>query len=150
MKTRNLKQVFCSIICIVLIAAMALLTAGCAEKAYGENSVPQSVAEGASQIGEGATKFNFAVIGADGRQAEFIISTDKETVGEALLQVELIKEEMGDYGLFVKTVNGETHDANTDRMYWAFYIDGEYANSGVSTTEIEAGKTYAFKAEKIL
>ena len=35
-----------------------------------------------------------------------------------------------------------------DQTYWAFYVDGEYAMSGVDTTIIEEGKAYAFKVEK--
>ena len=35
-----------------------------------------------------------------------------------------------------------------DATYWAFYINGEYAMSGVDTTEIEADTSYAFKIEK--
>ena len=36
----------------------------------------------------------------------------------------------------------------TDGSYWAFYINGEYATTGVDSTEIEDGATYTFKVEK--
>ena len=42
----------------------------------------------------------------------------------------------------VKTVNGITADYNVDRSYWAFYINGEYAMTGVDGTEIKAGDAY--------
>ena len=52
------------------------------------------------------------------------------------------------YGLYVKTVNGITLDYDTDGMYWAFYINGEYVQTGVDATGVEDGAVYAFRAEK--
>ena len=36
----------------------------------------------------------------------------------------------------------------TSGAYWAFYIDGEYATSGIFDTEIVNGATYTVKLEK--
>ena len=69
-------------------------------------------------------------------------------MGDALLELKLIDGEESQYGLYVKTVNGVTADFDKDKEYWAFYVNGEYAMSGVDTTEIEAGATYSFKVEK--
>ena len=33
-------------------------------------------------------------------------------------------------------------------MYWAFYENGEYASTGVDSTPIQDGATYAFVASK--
>ena len=65
------------------------------------------------------------VVDADGNETNFVVSTDKETVGDALLELNLIEGEEGDYGLYVKTVNGITADYDTDGTYWAFYVNGE-------------------------
>ena len=59
----------------------------------------------------------------------------------------MIAGEDGDYGLYVKTVNGETVDYDKDGKYWAFYINGEYGMTGVDATDIVEGDSYAFKAE---
>lgn len=99
-------------------------------------------------LGEGQTKFMCNVVDSEGNETNFEIHTDKETVGEALLEVELIAGEEGDYGLYVKEVNGITADYDVDKTYWAFYIDGEYASTGVDSTKVEEGKTYTFKIEK--
>ena len=63
------------------------------------------------------------------------------------MELGLISGEESQYGLYVKTVNGITLDYDKDGKYWAFYIGGEYAVTGVDTTEITAGSTYTFKAE---
>lgn len=99
-------------------------------------------------LGEGATVFAFVVVDGEGNETAFEIHTDKTIVGEALLELELIEGEAGDFGLYVKTVNGITADYDVDQTYWAFYVDGEYAMTGVDATEIEEGVTYSFKVEK--
>ena len=79
---------------------------------------------------------------------KYLIKTDEPQVGTALQNLNLIDGEQGDYGLYVKTVNGVTLDYNTDGMYWAFYVNGEYAMTGVDKTDVQSGATYEFKAEK--
>ena len=103
---------------------------------------------GSAVLGEGATVFTFVVVDGEGNETTFEIHTDKTTVGEALLEVELIDGEDSEYGLYVKSVNGIVADYNVDGTYWAFYINGEMAMSGVDTTDIEEGATYSFKVEK--
>lgn len=100
-----------------------------------------------SVLGEGDTKFDFTVVDQDGEETLFEIHTDKEIVGEALQDVGLIEGEEGEYGLYVKTVNGITADYDKDGVYWAFYVNDEYAAEGVDSTKITEGDTYAFKVE---
>lgn len=99
-------------------------------------------------LGEGKTVFTFIVTDADGNDTQFEIHTDKKTVGEALSDLGLIAGEDSEYGLYVKTVNGVTADYDTDKTYWAFYVNGEYAQSGVDATDVVDGDTYSFKIEK--
>ena len=132
------------ILCVVLIAAMALTTLGC-----DKTETPETPYTGAPTVkGEGATVFNFSVVDKDGVETKFEIHTDKTTVGEALLELGLIEGDMGDYGLYVKKVNGILADYNVDGTYWAFYVDGEYGMTGVDMTPIEPGKAYMFKVDK--
>ena len=69
-------------------------------------------------------------------------------VGDALTELNLISGDEGDYGLYVKTVNGITADYDTDGSYWAFYVNNEYAQTGVDLTPITEGDYYSFKIEK--
>ena len=92
-------------------------------------------------LGQGEKTFTF-VVEIDNQSVNFTINTNKSTVGEALLELNLIEGEEGAYGLYVKKVNGVLADYDVDRTYWAFYINGEYASSGVDTTDIVSGTTY--------
>lgn len=95
--------------------------------------------------GEGNTSFVFKVTTKLGEEKTYTVKTDKTIVGEALVDVGLISGEDSQFGLYVKSVDGETLDYNTDGKYWAFYVDDDYAPLGVDSTPIEAGKVYAFK-----
>lgn len=98
-------------------------------------------------LGEGKTSFTFVVVDLDQNETTYTINTDETTVGAALLALGLIAGEEGEYGLYVKTVGGITLDYDKDGKYWGFYVDGEYAMTGVDATNIVAGATYTFKAE---
>ena len=148
MKQTNAKKLLSFILCMVLIAAMALIASGCnANKNDPAHTTEQPKVE-ATKLSEGQTTFNFTVVDKDGNETKFEIKTDKTLVGEALQELNLIEGEPGAYGLYVKKVNGITADYDVDKTYWAFYVNGEYAVSGVDTTTIEAGATYTFKVEK--
>lgn len=100
-----------------------------------------------TELGEGATTVTVQVK-ADERQITFTIHTDKTTVGEALQEHNLLEGEEGQYGLYVKKVNGILADYDVDQYYWAFYVNGEYAMTGVDTTNIEEGVTYSLERTK--
>lgn len=157
MKFSN-KKIVTLMLAMMLVASMVASTVGCGgSNQQAQNSVQNTEVQSTetqneeSQVailGEGATQFAFTVIDKEGNETAFEIHTEKEIVGEALLELEMIAGEDGAYGLYVKTVNGITADYDVDQTYWAFYVNGEYATSGVDTTAIEEGMTYTFKVEK--
>ena len=146
MSKNSRKKLLSILLCIALIAAMALCTAGCGSKDAPETTVSAGAA-GATSVGEGQTAFLFTVVDADGKETAFDVHTDETTVGAALLALGLIDGDDSEYGLYVKTVNGLTVDYDKDGKYWAFYVDGEYAATGVDSTDIAAGSTYTSKVE---
>lgn len=148
-KTSKLKHVLSALLCLMLIAATALTFTACnntPDTAISSAVVPDSGS--ATVIGEGNTEFAFTVVNADKSVKNYTVKTDSKYVGEALVDLKLIEGEDSDYGLYVKTVDGTTLDFNTDGMYWAFYVNDKYANTGVDKTEITDGESYSFKAEK--
>jgi len=111
------------------------------------NSVPKTgVWENATyrtDMGFGSgTKTVVVEVKAEEQQVTFTVKTDKDTVGAALLEHGLIAGEESQYGLYVKVVNGMTADYDVDQSYWAFYANGEYAMTGVDSTEITEGTVY--------
>ena len=151
MKMNVTKKLSSFFLCMMLIMAMAFVTTGCSDDkqnnpgtSVDQNNGPVDV----TTLGEGKTTFAFTVVDKDGNETAFEIHTDKTVVGEALQELGLIEGSVGDYGLYVTVVNGITADYNVDGTYWTFYIDGEYAMTGVDVTDIVEGSSYAFKVEK--
>lgn len=149
MKATRTRRWLSFLLCIVLFAAAASVTTGCGAKPGDDSpAVSEAVAQDGDVLGEGSTKFPLTITDGDGNEISLTICTDKTLVGEALQELSLIEGEEGPYGLYVKRVNGIRADYETDKTYWAFYINGEYAVSGVDVTEIADGDTYGLKAER--
>ena len=123
----------------LLMLASLLLTACAKEEPVGlwKNATYQND----RSFGKGA-KTVLVEVAAEDKTVTFTVKTDADTVGAALLENDLIAGEDSEYGLYVKVVNGMTADYDVDQSYWAFYIGGEYAMTGVDATEIEEGTTY--------
>lgn len=173
---KHMHKLLAVLACLVLVCALALGFPGCGNDAAAPETTAVETASAATTaaaeatvsaettaateaasteatsaetnvLGEGNTVFTLSVTDLDGVKTSFEIHTDKKTVGEALLELELIAGEEGQYGLYVTTVNGITLDWDKDGKYWAFYIDGEYATTSLDLTDITPGTTYSLKAE---
>lgn len=81
------------------------------------------------------------VVHGDGSSKDFTVKTDKEMLGEALTDEKLVDGEDGPYGLFVKTVDGETAD-DANQEWWCLTKGGESVETGVDSTPVEDGATY--------
>lgn len=96
---------------------------------------------GDREFGNGAKTVEVEVK-VDEQSVTFTISTDADTLGEALLEHSLIEGEQGAYGIYVKRVNGILADYDVNKRYWGFYQNGEYLMSGVDTTDISGGEHF--------
>lgn len=146
MKPQGMKKKMPLILLAVLITAMALLVTGCGGTKAPVAWETKTFTDG-EVLGEGSKEFTLTVVDAEGTEVTATVRTEKTTVGEALLELELIAGEQQSAGLYVKAVNGKTYDYEADGKYWAFYIDGEYAMTGMDSTEIVPGTVYSLKAE---
>jgi len=134
---KNMKR----ILAVVLALAFVFCFAACAKTAEGAETTTAAPA--------GDLSFKFTAVDLDGNKTDFDVPfTDGQTVGEALLAEELIAGEDGDYGLYVKTVNGITLDYEADGAYWSFYIGEEPASTGVDGEKAVADGVYQFVATK--
>lgn len=132
---------------IILSVMMVLSLVACGNKDAGKNEGSKVVENGAT-IGEGDKSFVTEVVDVDGNTVKFTVQTNEKTVGEALQNLGVIEGEEGDYGLYIKVVNGITADYDADGVYWAFYVDGEYAMTGADMTDVVDGTIYTFRVEK--
>lgn len=100
-----------------------------------------------TSFGEGAKTVTVKVV-VEGKSVTFTIKTDANTLGEALLAHGLVAGDQGDFGLYIKYVNGIRADYDLDKRYWNFTKNGEYMMTGADMTEIADGEAYEFTYSK--
>lgn len=138
---------------ISLLLALLLVCgifAGCAGQntsspASGVNSsaVDSKVDSAAGSTADSAAVKNITVtvVHKDGSSKDFSIAASGETLREALEQEKLVEGEESEYGLFVKTVDGETVD-DGNQEWWCLTKGGEQVNTGVDGVKIADGDKY--------
>ena len=132
---------FRSAILFILAVIMLMSVISCGENIDKEGLWENATYRKDMEFGSGAKTVTVEVkVGENA--VNFTIHTDKATVGEALFEHELITGDQGQYGLYIKTVNGILADYDINKSYWAFYVNGDYALTGVDTTEIDETAKY--------
>ena len=144
MKNNSIKKLLALVLVFVLTAAAALTGCGTTPA---ETTAPPAENLDVTVLGEGSKTLDLTIVDKEGVSHLYQIHTDEEMVGFALIKHELIEGEEGPYGMYIKSVLGQTLDYETDGMYWSFYVDGEYALTGVDQTHITGGSSYMLKAE---
>ena len=91
---------------------------------------------------EGMKDFTLVIVHKDGVEKKMEMRSDAEFLGPVLQEKGIIEGDMGDYGLYIKKVDGEKAIYEEDAAYWAFYVGDAYAPLGIDQTPIEAGVTY--------
>lgn len=89
----------------------------------------------------GAKNITVEVLHGDSSEKSFEYATDREYLGEVLLDEGLAEGEEGPYGLFIRTVDGETVD-DANQEWWCITKGGEQLNTGADQTPIADGETY--------
>ena len=132
---------------LLLIFAMLFCIVSCGGKKPAEGLWASATYTEDTTLGEGSKTITVEVT-AEEKTVVFTVKTDADTVGAALLEHNLIAGDQGDYGLYVKTVNGILADFDVDQTYWSFTIAGEMAMTGVDQTELVDGTVYGLVRPK--
>lgn len=134
------------IVSFALLLCMTLLLSAC-----GSREVLPEVWEDATYtedttMGEGSKKVDVYVTAAD-KSVKLTVKTDEEKLGAALLELGIIEGDMGEFGIYIKVVNGMTADYGVDASWWGFnkvLPDGtrETMMTGVDGVTISDGEAY--------
>lgn len=95
-----------------------------------------------------AVTFTVIVKDLEGNETTFEYTSSAASVGEALVAEGLVVGHEASYGLYIDSVNGIAADWDNEQTYWAFYINGEYATTGIGDTPITADTTYGLTLTK--
>ena len=129
---KNLKRILSVLLVLALTAAAFMSFTGC-EKPKGNND---------------EKTITVTVIDDKGEETVFTITTNSPNLRGALDQEKLVCGDEGEFGLYVKFVNGLRADYELDGAYWGFYMEGVLLPSGVDDTIISDGDKYEIKYEK--
>ena len=158
-----MKRTIKSTLALILALLMTLCLFACKQQAETPETTPGTSENGGAiapeglwkdatylkdtEFGEGAKTVKVKVIAED-KSVTFTVKTDAKTLGEALFAHGLIAGDMGDYGLYIKFVNGIRADYDLDKRYWNFTKNGEYMMTGADMTDIADGECYEFTYAK--
>ena len=115
------------IVLVVLVAAMAVAYVSFSEKPS-----------------QGEKQVTIEVITADETSSLYEVLTDGEYLIDAMNNADglTFEGEEGPYGMSISHINGVRADYVLDGAYWAFYVNDEYCNYGISEQPIEDGDEF--------
>ena len=123
---KNKKLIIASVVLVVVIALMAGVFFA---------TRPETVA--------GGKNVTVTVVHSDGSQKVFEYATDAEYLGDVIVAEGLVNGEIGPYGLYFDTVDGEQAVWETDQAYWSILIGEEYATLGADGIPLTDGGAYS-------
>ncbi len=127
MENKNTTKLFIAVTALVVVVAIML--------GVYTSQRPEAV--------EGQKTITVDVIHGDEEVKTFEVTTTLESLGEALEEEGLIEGEEGPYGIYIKTVDGETvNDANQE--WWCLTKGGEEWMDSADQTIINDGDKYEF------
>lgn len=137
-----MKKILKYAVSVALIFAFAFSFASCKDKA----ETPDGLWADAkytedTEFGNGGKTID-VIVEVEEKSVKFSIKTDKDNVGDALVEHGLIDGEEGAYGMYIKSVNGMFVDPDAGDSYWAVYIGDEAAMTGIDGVEVIDGATY--------
>ena len=124
-ENKNVKKVLLSLgALVVVIAVLFALYKGFAPK-------PVS----------GAKEITVTVVHGDESSKDFTYQTEEEFLGPVIKDAGLVEGEMGDYGLFITSVDGEQAD-DSKQQWWCLTKEGGQVNTSADQTPIQDGERY--------
>ena len=133
------------IITLLLLSVALLIFVGCSQD-RGDPWARATYTEDTA-IGTGACEFFLEVENGE-KKITLTVKTDKEYLGDALLELGVIEGTEGAYGLYIDKVNGMLASYEGDGAWWGLTVEGEMSMSGVSAVKVENGAHYGLKYSK--
>ncbi len=132
-----MKRVLSLVLCFVLV----ICCVGCGKDANSADLWANATYTEDTALGSGDKTITFEVT-AQEKTVTFTVKTDREFLGDALMDCGLIAGEEGQFGIYVDAVNGIVADYKADQSYWEFSKGGQRLNTGVDFAEIKNGEKF--------
>ncbi len=129
------KTVLTKILALVLVALMTVFSFAACGKADTNSEVNSGTQETKT------VSITVTVVAKDKTEKVFNIKTDKETLGDALLEEGLVTEDEHKTG-FYSHIDGVRADYTLDKSWWCFTKGGETVMVGANDLEIADGDKF--------
>ena len=129
------------LLCLLAVVLLCLGLVACVGEKASDDLWKDAIYTEDTEFGKGKNTI-IVEVKAEEKSVSFTINTDKTTVGEALVEHNLIEGENGAYGMYIKKVNGITADYDKTKTYWSFSKNEEYMTTGVDDTQLKDGEHY--------
>ena len=134
----KMKKSIVSTVSIILSIVCVLCLVSCNETVDKEGIWENATYLSDTTLGKGEKSVSFTVEAED-QSITITLKTDKNTLGEAMYEHDLINDPT-----FFDTLNGMQASWEKDQAYWAFYHGEDLMMVGVGDTTIEGGEAYRF------
>lgn len=94
------------------------------------------------QPSDGEKTFTLKITHGDNTDKLLYFTSNDTYLGDVLLKEGIIEGEKGTFGLYITKVDGEQAIYEKDKAYWALFINGEYATSGIDATPVNDGDDF--------
>ena len=94
-----------------------------------------------SDVKSGAKEITIVVEHGNKVKKEFVYQTDEKYLGAVLQKEKLVEGTMGEYGLFILSVDGEKAD-DGKQQWWCVTKSKNQVNTGADKTPIKDGDTF--------
>lgn len=95
---------------------------------------------------QGTKSVILEVTSAEGEKKEYSLKTDAEFLKEVMDELKdqgfTYSGTESDMGIMIDTVNGEKADYMENGSYWGIFVNGEFANYGISEQPVTDGDTF--------
>lgn len=100
-------------------------------------------------IKEGSKSITVQVVDDQGETTTYTHKTDAFFLMQALKEIDglNIEGDEGDYGMYIKSINGLQAVYEIDNAYWSIYVNGAYATQGADTQPVADGDTFKLSYE---
>lgn len=123
------------------LIVFTMIFAACTKNTKSTDLWKNAVYTADTVLGEG-DKTVKVTVAAEDKSIVFTLKTDAETLGEALVENEIVSGKKEVYGLYIKKVNGIEADYDKTKTYWAITKQGEYMSTGADGEKISGGESY--------
>lgn len=136
-----MKKIYNLTVFLLIITLICMTFSACRKDKTQEEIWDSAVHKSDTEFGTGSKTIT-AEVRVMEKAVTFTINTDKDTLGEALTEHKLVSGEEGEYGMYVKVVNGIEADYDKTKSYWAFNKNGESLMTGIDAEKISNGDSY--------